>query len=255
MAFLSTKDLEQLILTENCVEPYNPKRVKNASYELTLGDQVFQTNSKSGQKDKLTEKTSQVIIEPGQFALLLTEEVVRIPKNKLAFISVKFKEKKKGLVNISGFHVDPGFHGKIKFSVYNAGPGPIVLDKGQECFVMWVSDLTGECEEYEGSHQNQMNILSSDIEPLKGKIASPNALLKLVNQNKQHLVNLYWAAGIAITILSAIALNFYFKNSAYEEGYRFRIREEKLSKQIDSLTSIKVDSIIKLKTVNSDKTR
>ena len=63
-----------------------------------------------------------------------TREEVRIPSNVLAFISIKASVKFDGLVNISGFHVDPGFHGRLKFSVYNAGSQPIFLQIGQPAF-------------------------------------------------------------------------------------------------------------------------
>ena len=48
-------------------------------------------------------------IPPGQFAFLLTEEVVSVPPDALAFISIRAKTKFRGLVNVSGFHVDPGY--------------------------------------------------------------------------------------------------------------------------------------------------
>jgi len=59
----------------------------------------------------------QIAIPPGQLALLITEEEVAIPTNRIGFISIKFTAKMRGLINVSGFHVDPGFKGKLKFSV------------------------------------------------------------------------------------------------------------------------------------------
>ena len=49
----------------------------------------------------------------------------------MAFISIKAKLKFRGLVNVSGFHIDPGYRGKIIFAVFNAGPQPILLRRGQ----------------------------------------------------------------------------------------------------------------------------
>jgi dCTP deaminase len=244
MAYLNTDDLKKLFNAQSCISPYDTQKVKNASYELSLGDQIYQTNSKSGKREILEDK-GQISIEPGQFALLLTAEKVDIPLHLIGFISIKFKEKKKGLVNISGFHVDPGFKGKIKFSVYNAGPRTIILDKGQGCFVLWLSQLTGDAEPYNGDHQSQEDINSKDIEPLTGVIASPNELLRLINDNKEHLVKLYWASGIIISLCVAVSLNLYFKNSAYEEGYKFRIKEENLKQKIDGIVNAKIDSVLK----------
>jgi dCTP deaminase len=156
MAFLGKKELEELL--PSCIEGYDVKRIDNVAYELCLGNEVYLTDSTSGKKEILDDKNSQVVIKPGQFALLLTQETVKLPASVLAFISIKFSQKIKGLVNISGFHVDPGFNGKIIFSVYNAGPATIVLDKGEPYFMIWLSELTSDSDPYRGSHQNQVKM-------------------------------------------------------------------------------------------------
>jgi dCTP deaminase len=46
-----------------------------------------------------------------------------------------------GLINVSGFHVDPGFYGKLIYAVYNAGPSEIHLSRGTEMFLIWFADL------------------------------------------------------------------------------------------------------------------
>ena len=74
----------------------------------------------------------QLVIPPGQFGLLITEEVVQVPMDAIAFISIKAGIKFRGLVNVSGFHADPGFSGKLKFAVYNAGSQRLVLDRVRE---------------------------------------------------------------------------------------------------------------------------
>jgi hypothetical protein len=68
-------------------------------------------------------------IYAGQFAYLLTEEVVKIPSSAMGLISLKFGVKGPGLINVSGFHVDPGYWGRLVFSVYNAGPSEARLQR------------------------------------------------------------------------------------------------------------------------------
>nr|WP_159079745.1 deoxycytidine triphosphate deaminase [Methyloceanibacter sp. wino2] len=80
-------------------------------------------------------------IPPGQFAFLLTEEHIKIPQGAIGFISIKTRIKFRGLVNVSGFHVDPGYSGRLIFAVFNAGPRPIHLRRGDECFLMWLASL------------------------------------------------------------------------------------------------------------------
>jgi dCTP deaminase len=251
--FLGGKELEaQLKLSLGA--QFRQERIAQVGYELSLGDEIYRTSNKDGVKEDIKDNT-QITIEPGQFALLLTNEVIEIPNNLIGFISIKFKLKKKGLVNISGFHVDPGFKGKIKFSVYNAGPTSITLDKGKPYFLIWLSQLTSEATKpYNGSYDGQAHIDDSDVNDLKGEIASPNVLLQRINENKDHLIRLSSLAAILITICATIAINFYFKKNDYEEGYKFRIKEETWARKIDSLTKIKVDSIIKSSNSKKDTT-
>ncbi len=64
-----------------------------------------------------------------------------IPPEVIGFISVKATYKLKGLVNVSGFHVDPGWTGRLIFTVFNAGPATIHLERGLPVFLLWIADL------------------------------------------------------------------------------------------------------------------
>src|ERR1700716_1391499 len=70
------------------------------------------------------------VIPAGQFAFLETMEEITVPPEAMAFISVKARVKWEGLINVSGFHVDPGYKGKLVFAAYNAGSSAIVLEAG-----------------------------------------------------------------------------------------------------------------------------
>lgn len=160
------------------VRGWQPERLKPASYELSLGSEVFVTSSKTGTRELLKPR-GQVVIPPGQFALLLTEETINLPPNVIAFISIKAGVKFRGLVNVSGFHVDPGFSGKLKFSVYNAGSESIVLTRGDPLFPIWFSPLfesKADSRQYDGDHQRQEHITANDIMNMQGEVASPAAL-------------------------------------------------------------------------------
>lgn len=252
MAFLGRIELEQLL--PSCIEPFIPERTVEAAYELCLGNEVYLTDSKSGKKELLDEKNSQVVIKPGQFALLLTQEKVKIPLKYLAFISIKFSQKIKGLVNISGFHVDPGFEGKIIFSVYNAGSATITLDKGNPYFMIWFSELTSGSAAYSGKHQNQSGISGEQTGALHGELASPNVLLDRIKANEASLTNWKWAAGIVIGLAIAVSLKVFSDYSKFNEGYNIGVKERQAreyidkafnSYSIDSIASAKVDSILK----------
>jgi len=178
MAFLTTQRI-RILLASDSPAILNPKteRVNNACYEMGLGTEAFITSS--DRTKQIRKHGDQVRIPLGQFGLLITEEEIDLPLNILAFISIKASKKMTGLVNVSGFHVDPGFRGKLKFSVYNAGADPIVLDVGKPLFPIWFYELPEEnADPYNGRHQGQLFITADDVNRLQGEVASPAALKK-----------------------------------------------------------------------------
>ena len=131
------------------IDPFTPDRVDCAAYTLAVGPEVYVSpNSQDADPETVTvRKLAQgdaFVIPPGQFAFLLSEEIVGVPGDALAFISIRAKTKFRGLVNVSGFHVDPGYRGQLTFAVFNAGPVPIHLKRGQPIFLIWYASLDRE---------------------------------------------------------------------------------------------------------------
>ena len=133
-----------------------------ASIDLCLGEEVFITPNKQTFSLKPEET---IEINPGQFAVLTTEEILDIPERYLGFITIRFQYKSKGLINISGFHVDPGFKGKLIFSVYNMGPKSVLLKRGYPIFSLFLATIEDGAK-YDGMYQNMDGIPSSIISPL-----------------------------------------------------------------------------------------
>lgn len=131
------------------IDPFAPERVDCAAYTLAVGPEVYVSpNDQTADPTTVTVRRlapgDAFTIPPGQFAFLLTEEIVAVPADALAFISIRAKTKFRGLVNVSGFHVDPGYRGQLTFAVFNAGPVPIHLKRGQPIFLIWYASLDRE---------------------------------------------------------------------------------------------------------------
>lgn len=177
MSFLTSQEIDHGF-TPPLIVPFNENRIKHGAYELALGSEIFITNG----EDKIKEVLSpgeQKSIPAGQFSLLLTDETLTIPNHILAFISIKSDYKIKGLINVSGFHVDPGFSGKLKFSVYNAGPEAIAIQQGEPIFIIWFARFSEPVRDpYNGRHDKQSQITSQDINMIQGEVPSPVALNK-----------------------------------------------------------------------------
>lgn len=171
-------------------------------YDLRLGEHVFLS-----QKDRpitLTAQNPYVIIRPGEFGLLTTEEVVTVPNTLIGFISLRFAYAKRGLINISGFHVDPGYSGRLIFSVYNAGPNDIGLKRFDRVFMVLFAPLQSP---FVGEREPGYDDIPIDmIGPLKGNPISPRQLEKRIDSlnNRLRILEALVAATLA-TFLSLVA--------------------------------------------------
>ena len=123
------------------VFPFDSANVGEAKYVMAIGEEVYLSSSSTTNIVRSLSEGERFTIGPGQFAYILTHETVRMPAHLIGFISINAKTKFLGLVNISGFHVDPGYNGKIIFAVFNAGPGVIHLRRGERIFPIWVAAL------------------------------------------------------------------------------------------------------------------
>ena len=170
---------------EALIHPFDSKRVDCAAYTLSIGEEVYVSpNDQTADPTtvtvhKLTEGEA-FTIPPGQFGFLLTEEVISVPGDALAFISIRAKTKFRGLVNVSGFHVDPGYRGQLTFSVFNAGPVPVHLKRGQPIFLIWYASL--DCETaFKKNGATQEGIDPQVVTAVAGELQSFSGLSKKIN--------------------------------------------------------------------------
>jgi len=178
-----------------------------ASYDLRLGTEVFITPEK---EPRFLDENQVVNIKPGQFAALMTEEFLTMPKNLIGFITIRFRYKSKGLINISGFHVDPGFKGKLVFTVYNVGPSTVSIRKGDKVFSIFYSTIKPPTEyNKKADYYGQKNIPLSIIEALAGEEAP--SLKKLQDEIRRNtiFIQVYGAiiVGVIITLLLELVGN------------------------------------------------
>lgn len=195
MSFWSGERLEQVL--PGFISDFSKDRIDSASYRLRLGDQVFITADTSVEANpnkplihKLT-NTDPVSIPPGQFAFLLTLETVKVPADAIAFISIRAGYKFKGLINVSGFHVDPGWNGKLLFGVYNAGPLPIILARQEPLFLIVYASLDRLSNEiYDGQANGRTEIPSALISNMSGQVFSPIFLQRRIHDLTTEIVSL-----------------------------------------------------------------
>lgn len=181
-----------------------------SALKLTLGGECFVTPNFDDPQPHLKQKLSpgeEVVVPPGQFAFLLTDEVVTIPPQTMGFISLRSKVKLQGLINVSGFHVDPGYHGRLIYSVFNAGPGQIHIARGDPIFLLWIADLDQSSTapyRKDGTASN-MAISSDQISAIDRPLHSLQSLSGKVERLQSEL-NLLYRVLAALAVIGGLVL-------------------------------------------------
>jgi dCTP deaminase len=211
-----------LITGAEGAELFSEKRLDPAGYRLSMGPECYVSPANADAKASVRklEPGEAFFIPSGQFAFLLTEEVVTVPSDALAFITLRMKVKFRGLVNVSGFHADPGYRGRLVFSVYNAGPADVHLRRGDELFMIMFTDLDRPTDCPRDPDNGFMEIRSSLIAPITGEIQSLTGLKENIEQVEEELEDrlnalerevavLRWAVAIFIGGVVALVARAY----------------------------------------------
>lgn len=198
-------------------------RLKAASYNLRMGGEVYvspvsdndpQSVRKLGEDDAFR-------IPPGQFAFLLTHEAVHVPTDAFALVALRARELQfRGLINVSGFHIDPGYNGRLVLAVYNAGPGEVHLREGSALFEVFFADLDEATERPYDAKGNKKPLMriepevisavagkSETLEGLKNKIGDVEAdLAERIQALEREQSVTRWASALIIGALVAFGV-------------------------------------------------
>lgn len=202
------------------ISDFNLSQMDRASYRLRIGPEVYVSPTGEPDDPRNKPRTSltkgqSFTIPAGQFGFILTEERVSVPMNAVGFISIRAGYKFRGLVNVSGFHVDPNYEGRLIFAVFNAGPGPVHLARGEPCFLIWYADVDQPSQL--DKRYGYDTIPSELTGPLAGGLQSFAGLLSKINDNDKKVTErigvlereqavLKWATALAVGALVTLGL-------------------------------------------------
>jgi dCTP deaminase len=204
--FLARSRIEKLISGATPLfydDTFEPKCLRQSSYDLRLGKQAYLVGNDA--PVFLTNDEQYLTIPPGQFAILTCLEKLDLPKNLMGFINLRNSLKMQGLVNISGFHVDPTFKGILIFAVNNAGPSDIRLRFRDPTFTIFFADVDGEIGDPRPEQKAPLAGISlNNIQNLGG---SSVTLTKLQKEVKDLRTMMLIYAPLAVAALLALFLN------------------------------------------------
>jgi dCTP deaminase len=180
---------------------FKADNVQQASYDLRLGAESYIVGS-DAPLYLSKEKQEHLTIAPGQFALLTCHEVLCVPENLLGLISLRNSYKMQGLVNISGFHVDPTHKGRLVFAVNNVGPSDVRLRLMEPTFTIFFAQVQGWIGDARDPFPDRLPL--QYVQNLGGSSVTLSKLQKELEDLKTKVL-MYAPLGIALLI--ALLLN------------------------------------------------
>jgi dCTP deaminase len=111
------------------IDGFDSSSLQATSYDAHIGREV--RVSHATETTVLGDQRQTIALQPGEFALVVTNERFRLPMDVAANIGPKTYFTLKGLILLAGMQIDPGFEGALRLGVYNASPKAFVLEYRQ----------------------------------------------------------------------------------------------------------------------------
>lgn len=144
------------------IDPFEPKQVQPASYDLRVGDQGITTSSK---KKVNIKAEGYLLVHPGDFAVVVVHEEIGLGPQYAARFGLRSKYARRGLVATTGLQVDPGYQGRLIVGITNLTPKVITLPHLDDFLSMEFHRLAEPSQHpYSGPYQGRMELGPEEIE-------------------------------------------------------------------------------------------
>ncbi len=184
-------------------DTFEEKCVGQSSYDLRLGGETYVVGKKAPRK--LDNEDPYLVLKPGQFAILTCYEKILLPREIMGFITLRNRYKMQGLVNVSGFHVDPTFQEQLVFAVQNVGATEIRLKYMEPTFTIFFAKVDRNTDPDVEVATRRLGITLQDIAQLGGSTITLGKLKEEMDQLRR-MVFVYAPIIVAATIALIVAL-------------------------------------------------
>jgi dCTP deaminase len=133
---LTDGELQKLVERQNypLLTDYDPPAdwkdkgslVQPCSLDLHIGD-IFQPGVKADKAGSAGNPKTELVLKTGQTAIISTKESIHLPGDYAAFGFPPSHVSSRALLMTNPGHIDPGYSGKLQFTVINMGRESYVL--------------------------------------------------------------------------------------------------------------------------------
>lgn len=135
-ALLNSSDIYNYVCATGMVCPFETRRLKSASYAITIGEKVIFWDGSGNIQEKKLANGENFYLPDNSIAFIKTEEKFRLPNYMAIRFNLKINNVHRGILLGTGPLVDPGFEGHLLIPLHNLTTNSYALQRG-ETFV-WV---------------------------------------------------------------------------------------------------------------------
>jgi dCTP deaminase len=178
------------------------KCLGQSSYDLRLGAEAYVVGESVPRR--LDEDEPYLVLAPSQFAILTCHEKIALPREIMGFITLRNRYKMQGLVNVSGFHVDPTFKEQLVFAVQNVGATDIRLKYMEPTFTIFFAHVDRNSEDGIEEATPRSGITLEDVARLGGSTITLGKLQSEIEQLRR-ILTIYAPIVVAVTVALIVA--------------------------------------------------
>lgn len=120
---LNDTDIRYYVQRHKIVQPFDEARLSGASYDVALNERIKVEDASYSKKtawlDHDLRWDGDYELQPGEFILAATEEIIKVPLNMAAEFRLKSSRAREGWQHNLAVWIDPGFEGRITLELSN----------------------------------------------------------------------------------------------------------------------------------------
>ena len=163
-SLLNSADILAYINTTLCIDPFDPKCLKGASYDVKILGEVIYWDEDGKKQSVLLEKEGDFFdLSPNSIAFVTVEPTFRIPYYLALRFNLKITHIYKGLLLGTGPLVDPGFVGKLSIPLHNLTSNTYRFSAYDELITMEFTKMSSNVLWNKKSQESSEKYIKNDI--------------------------------------------------------------------------------------------
>lgn len=250
--FVLNRDCEKIM-----VDSLPAEIITNSSYDLTIRDIISSTD---GNNESVSYQQD-FLLKPQQSIYLVSEEYIRVPKGHVAYVFLKNRFSKKGLLALNTGIIDENYYGPISTLVLNLSREEQPIDAThpeknkffrivfhkiedelwsydaefpkeelKEDYGQYTNDRVSELKKLPDTFLNNEQLKAEVSNEIEGKISKISIERLMFNVALLGLVFTFFSIGRDYYFSSKFNIDEYIKSSIQNET-----KSEKLSKELEEL--------------------